>query len=303
MLNEFLKDETKYLYPMQYYCKNFTPHFEMPMHSHKYIEIMYAESGSFEFEASKNSVVEKRTIIAGQFVIIDSLVPHKLSLIETAKIYNIEFTAQDIKGNIQNSFFKYFEQSNSLNQFLGQFNSYNVINDTENILGAIKRLHLTTIKSNDGVESFINIQSLVLNFFIDLSQCYLNTLYHTQSIYVTKTLNIIHNNLNASLNPQRLAATLRVSESYLHRQFKFNIGTSIGTYISNLRIEKAKQLLVNSTLSVIDIAVEVGFNTRQNFNLVFAKSVQMSPNEFRKKNKDNKEYGFATNPIEQNFFN
>lgn len=302
MLKEFINNENVYLYPMQYYCKNFTPSFNMQMHSHKHLEIMYAEKGSFELEIKNGDLIETNTIIEGQFVIIDELIPHKLYTKQSAKIFNIEFAPQNINEFKIYSFYRFFQNSNSLKLFLDKFTGYKIINDTEKILSAIKRLHLTTIKSNDSIESFINMQSLLLNFFIDLSQCYLNTLFHTQSIYVTKSLNIIHNNLSAVLTPKTIANTLKVSESYLHRQFKFTIGTSIGNYINSLRIEKAKQLLANTTTSIIEIAVEVGFNTRQNFNLVFAKSAGMTPNQFRKANNQNKEYTFATEGIIQNFF-
>ena len=52
--------------------------------------------------------------------------------------------------------------------------------------------------------------------------------------------------------------------------------------ILRLRIEKAKMLLENSTLPIVDIAVNVGFNSRQHFCAMFGRIAGCSPMMWRK---------------------
>ena len=53
-------------------------------------------------------------------------------------------------------------------------------------------------------------------------------------------------------------------------------------YLNNYRIDRAKDLLVNSQILIKDIGFKTGFNTIQNFNRVFKKATSMTPNEYRK---------------------
>ncbi|MCC2727878.1 helix-turn-helix transcriptional regulator, partial [Blautia sp. MSK22_86] len=67
------------------------------------------------------------------------------------------------------------------------------------------------------------------------------------------------------------------------KMFRKDIGTSLNDYINSLRVEKAKHLLENTNTKVIDIALEVGFDTLPYFSSVFKKYTGVSPAEFRKK--------------------
>ena len=53
-------------------------------------------------------------------------------------------------------------------------------------------------------------------------------------------------------------------------------------YVNRLRINRAKFLLTNTSMRQIDIAEEVGFNSRQNFALAFTKTAGVSPSVFRR---------------------
>jgi transcriptional regulator GlxA family with amidase domain len=67
--------------------------------------------------------------------------------------------------------------------------------------------------------------------------------------------------------------------------FKEEMSMSYVDYLKQIRIEKAKYLLINSDISVTDIGYQTGFYTMQNFFRVFKKSTYTTPGNYRHINK------------------
>ncbi|MDC7239229.1 MAG: helix-turn-helix domain-containing protein [Spirochaetales bacterium] len=80
----------------------------------------------------------------------------------------------------------------------------------------------------------------------------------------------------------RIAEYLEVSNTYLSTSFKSTYGIGIVQYINQLRIELAKDLIMNTSMSIKDIAASVGFSSSISFIRVFKKSEGMTPNSMRK---------------------
>ena len=74
-----------------------------------------------------------------------------------------------------------------------------------------------------------------------------------------------------------------LSREYISRRFKQEFGENISDYIARIRIEKAKQLLKNPNLRIVQIAEIIGYQDEKYFSKVFKKMVGQSPNEYRKK--------------------
>lgn len=81
---------------------------------------------------------------------------------------------------------------------------------------------------------------------------------------------------------QRLAETLNVSPSYLSSLLKVLTGQSTQQHIHDKLIEKAKEKLSTTDLSVSEIAFELGFEHSQSFSKLFKTKTNFSPLEFRK---------------------
>ncbi len=81
---------------------------------------------------------------------------------------------------------------------------------------------------------------------------------------------------------QELADSIKMSVNNFMRLFKQEIGTSPQHYLLTQRIDQSKNLLLNSTLSIDEIAEMSGFKNRYHFSKTFKKTVQSSPAEFRK---------------------
>ena len=89
---------------------------------------------------------------------------------------------------------------------------------------------------------------------------------------------------DGDLNLQSLAATLSIPPHHLSQIINERLGQTFADFINSYRVEEAKQRLLDpafSHLSLLGIAIEVGFNSKSSFNSVFKKHTNMTPSEFR----------------------
>ena len=85
---------------------------------------------------------------------------------------------------------------------------------------------------------------------------------------------------------ESLAKEVNFSVSYISALLKKRLNTSFVKMLTELRMEKAQKLLLNSALKIIDIAEQLGYNDSYYFSHCFKKYVGMPPKEFR--NEQNK---------------
>lgn len=92
----------------------------------------------------------------------------------------------------------------------------------------------------------------------------------------------MENNYNQPLTLDFLSNFAGISKYYLSREFKKYTDFSPNDYLISLRINRAKSLLVNTDLTVTQIAHEVGIHNINNFINLFKKKVRMTPIQYRK---------------------
>jgi AraC-like DNA-binding protein/ligand-binding sensor protein len=99
---------------------------------------------------------------------------------------------------------------------------------------------------------------------------------------ITQAKNFIQEHQSEELSLGRVAKAVHTSTFYFCKMFKRTTGLHFTQYLSRVRIEKAKNLLLNPNLRVSEIAYEVGFQSLTHFNRVFKKVVGQSPTTYRK---------------------
>jgi AraC-like DNA-binding protein len=82
---------------------------------------------------------------------------------------------------------------------------------------------------------------------------------------------------------EEIARTMHVSTFYFCKTFKKAAGLTFTDYLGRVRVERAKNLLLNPHLRVSEIAYTVGFQSLTHFNRVFRKLTGESPTDFREK--------------------
>ncbi|MEN8077598.1 AraC family transcriptional regulator [Clostridioides difficile] len=95
---------------------------------------------------------------------------------------------------------------------------------------------------------------------------------------------ILDNYTDYSFSLQLVSDNFNVSLSYLSQYFKDKTGITILDYITNLKINKAKELLLNSDLTLRDIADQMGYSNVSSFIRRFKQVTSMTPGEFKKNN-------------------
>ena len=80
-----------------------------------------------------------------------------------------------------------------------------------------------------------------------------------------------------------IADTFDVSVAYVSYLFKNETGENLSDYVWNLRLEKAKELLLTTDMSVDNISVSVGYVSTSSFRRKFKQDMGVTPSEFRSK--------------------
>lgn len=94
----------------------------------------------------------------------------------------------------------------------------------------------------------------------------------------------IDHNYQSNIKLETIAPLFGYNSAYLGKIFNKTVGESFNSYIDHMRIEHSKELLIQSTEKVYEIAEKVGYRNVDYFHKKFRKYVGESPAEFRKKN-------------------
>ena len=101
-------------------------------------------------------------------------------------------------------------------------------------------------------------------------------------IFLNKAIDGIHEHLDDSnFGATELAKFLAMSDSQLYRKLKAISNTSTAVFIRKVRLEKAKELLKTTDLSISEIAYSTGFNDPNWFSKAFKEEFKESPSSFR----------------------
>ncbi|NQX59708.1 helix-turn-helix domain-containing protein [Paenibacillus qinlingensis] len=96
-----------------------------------------------------------------------------------------------------------------------------------------------------------------------------------------RLVNILDESYTSNPSSKELEQSLHHSYDYLSQLFKRHAGITIGSYIHQLQIQKAKHLLSSTTSIIRTIAEEVGFQDPFYFSRIFKKLEGISPQQFR----------------------
>lgn len=95
-------------------------------------------------------------------------------------------------------------------------------------------------------------------------------------------ISYIQEHYDEKITLQMLAEEFHLSEKYISEYFKEHFAIGFMQYVGHLRMTKAKHLLLNTDLSIMDVALSCGFNSVNLFIRKFKELYQMTPLQYRK---------------------
>jgi AraC family transcriptional regulator len=98
---------------------------------------------------------------------------------------------------------------------------------------------------------------------------------------VGRVIQSMHENLGEQLTIDDMARTAMFSKFHFSRAFQRVTGVSPGRFLSALRLQEAKRLLVSTSLTVTEISHQIGYNSVGTFSSRFRDTVGVSPTTYR----------------------
>ena len=153
-------------------------------------------------------------------------------------------------------------------------------------------LKLLDISTRDFPFKELHMYEILLHFFIIIGN---HNLLIKNQLYAQKTsrqkaddqkfdavTDYICEHCTRKLTMEETAAFAGFSKYHFSRIFKEYYQMSFPEYIASLRISKATELLENSSLSILEIAIRSGFSNLSSFNRAFKEIHNCTPSQFRK---------------------
>lgn len=124
----------------------------------------------------------------------------------------------------------------------------------------------------------------IMTFLAEQFEMCMNSVgYSSGENVLDEVLYYIEHNYQENLKLESIASLFGYNSSYLGRLFTKKLNVNFNTYLDQVRIAKAKELLANPSLKVYEIAKMAGYNNVDYFHRKFKKHEGTSPAEYRKK--------------------
>lgn len=243
-------------------------------HFHNYFELYYMINGECRYFVENKILNVKPNSI----VLIPRGVPHKTDY-DCKSVYRILlfFSSDYICSPILTELYRVFPH----NVFEPNTEQIEQINS---ILEKIEKEH----KKGD-VFSFELIKGYLTELFTLVLRSKLSTegnLHKEGNIIIDDAMKYIAENYSEEITLTEISKRCAMSVSRFSRLFKKVTGFGFKEYLNSIRIKQANQYLINTDMSVCEIAYACGFNDSNYFSTSFKKANGMPPLKFRKENKE-----------------
>lgn len=105
--------------------------------------------------------------------------------------------------------------------------------------------------------------------------------YMQDSTTIEKAINYMYTNFKNSINIENVAANLGWSPAYFSRKFREHVGVCPVQYLEEIKLQTVEKMLINTDLTIEEIAQETGFSNGLYLSKRFTKYTKVSPSRFR----------------------
>lgn len=132
------------------------------------------------------------------------------------------------------------------------------------------------------VFSILALESITTELLILTSRQQLRKSERKRPLWLEKTKEVLRENYSETLSLNELANFVGVHPTHLARVFRQFENCTIGDYIRQIRIENARQMMISTRESLVEIALSTGFADQTHFTRTFKNVTGMTPAEFRR---------------------
>ena len=147
------------------------------------------------------------------------------------------------------------------------------------IIDRIISKHTQIMLASSPNEQFKCLSALALELTSEVRDYLANT--KCESPLVKDVCEYLFIHYNQAINLEKLAEKFSVSKFYLSHIFKKETGKSIGAYLEDIRMLRAKELLHDNAFSISEVASLVGFPDNNYFTKAFKKKAGLTPSKYR----------------------
>ena len=257
MTNEFAKKALYYLiYSGTFYCSE---KYKVSRENFNSYLFLYVKKGKMKFTYKDNQFMAP----ANSFVFLDCYHPHSYHAEEETIFDFFHFTG--------NSSREYFDL------LYGKNGSVYPMYDNHIILDYVK-LILKMAEQNEVDEHSVSIT--IQKILYELNQ-FSNFSNDSTENKIKQAILFLENHHTENIKLEDIANHVYLSSYYFTRIFKKHMDCSPIQYLINYRINNAKKLLHNTSLTINEISTVCGFNNTSHFVTTFKNHVSISPKKFR----------------------
>ncbi|MBU5310610.1 AraC family transcriptional regulator [Tissierella carlieri] len=103
------------------------------------------------------------------------------------------------------------------------------------------------------------------------------------SFHIRRAIDFTKSNYEESLSLDIISEFLGLNKCYFCNLFKKETGITYSNYVNKIRIEKSKKLLHHTNLSILEVALAVGYNNQNYYNMAFKRLIGTTPLKYRNK--------------------
>lgn len=163
------------------------------------------------------------------------------------------------------------------------------INDTNELVVQMEKLKIKYLLYNNKHDAFNEIVKMV-----DIVFDKMNIKGKLSDGGMKSVVDYIERNLKRGISLEDVANHVNISTYYLSKIFKKEMGVNFITYVTDRKMDMAKEMLVNTDIPVLNIALDLAYNEANYFSKAFKKKTGLTPSEYREKYKVRKEEGNET---------
>ncbi len=151
--------------------------------------------------------------------------------------------------------------------------------DIFEIMGEDFNLHFDVKEINN----LVQLEEWLLSFFYKVNEFINQKRSNRNENLLSKVKDYVDRNYSENITLTSIAKNFGISSGYLSVLFNDHIGQNFIDYLTNLRIQNAKNLLKSTDLKIYEIADKVGYRDAYYFSTAFKKIVGINPTDYREK--------------------